>query len=102
MIHFKALSFLRKLNYKYFKNKSEKVGLKDTIYGDIQRQAKNNTKTHVDKKQISIKIPIEIPASARLKTGSKKVKTLSYPSKTESKVLSEKGIGTANHCGRSI
>ena len=49
MIHFKALSFLRKLNYKYFKNKSEKVGLKDTIYGDIQRQAKNNTKTHVDK-----------------------------------------------------
>ena len=49
LLHFKALSFLRKLNYKYLKNKSEKVGLKGTIYGDIQSQAKSTTKTHVDK-----------------------------------------------------
>ena len=48
-LHFKVLSFLRKLNYMCFKNKSEKVALKGTIYGDIQRQEKSNIKTHADK-----------------------------------------------------
>jgi hypothetical protein len=48
-LQFKILSVLRKINYKYFKNKSEKVGLAGTIYGDIQRQGGKKAKTHVEK-----------------------------------------------------
>ncbi|MAW21467.1 MAG: hypothetical protein CMD16_03620 [Flavobacteriales bacterium] len=37
VIHFKALSLLRKINQKYFKKHTEKVGLEGSIYGDMQR-----------------------------------------------------------------
>ena len=50
-LYFKAFSILRKINYKYFKNKSEKIGLEGTIYGDIQREGVKKTKTLFDKKE---------------------------------------------------
>ena len=37
IILFKALSLARKINQKYFKKTTEKIGLKGTIYGDMQR-----------------------------------------------------------------
>jgi hypothetical protein len=36
-LEFLILGFLRKINQKYFKKHSERIGLKGTIYGDIQR-----------------------------------------------------------------
>ena len=51
LLYFEAVSILRKINYKYFKNKSEKIGLEGTIYGDIQRQGVKKTKTLFDKKE---------------------------------------------------
>ena len=39
--YFLLLSFLRKINQKYFKKHPKNRGLKGTIYGDIQRKKTN-------------------------------------------------------------
>ncbi|MDB0027237.1 hypothetical protein N9D80_01615 [Flavobacteriales bacterium] len=36
-IKFKILGFLRKINQKYFKKHSDRIGMEGTIYGDMQR-----------------------------------------------------------------
>ena len=36
-IKFKILGFLRKINQKYFKQHSDRIGMEGTIYGDMQR-----------------------------------------------------------------
>ena len=36
-IQFKILGFLRKINQKYFKKHSDRIGMEGTIYGDMQR-----------------------------------------------------------------
>ena len=36
-IQFKILGFLRKINQKYFKKHSNRIGMEGTIYGDMQR-----------------------------------------------------------------
>ena len=40
-IQFKILRFLRKINQKYFKKHSDRIGMEGTVYGDMQRGTLN-------------------------------------------------------------
>jgi len=40
-IKFKILGFLRKINQKYFKKHSDRIGIEGSIYGDMQRRKTN-------------------------------------------------------------
>ena len=40
-IKFKILGLLRKINQKYFKKHSDRIGIEGSIYGDMQRRKTN-------------------------------------------------------------